>query len=251
MTDSNSESAAPGGARRSLRARVPAVVGWGVATLAALAAVLVGVLGLDPSSLVSRYAGSPGADGPLAHLNILPRETWKAEPLTETPAPLGEPHRITVHHEGGRVFSHLAREATARTLRGIQRHHRHANGWSDIAYHYVVDRRGRIWEGRLATQIGAHAGSLALNERNLGVLVLGNFDLQVPSGAQTQSLRALLDALCRLWKIPPSEVRGHREVRVSGGLGPTRCPGRYLEGWLKRYREDRATPASGGDPLRP
>ena len=33
-------------------------------------------------------------------------------------------------------------------LRGIQSFHQNTNGWCDIAYNFIVDRFGRIWEAR-------------------------------------------------------------------------------------------------------
>jgi N-acetyl-anhydromuramyl-L-alanine amidase AmpD len=146
------------------------------------------------------------------------------------------PRRITVHHLGGKAVADFDRPGAARRIKAIQKEHQDRRKWNDIAYHYVVDRGGRIWEGRPLSQLGAHAGSPAANEANIGVLILGNFDVQVPSGSQVSSLDRLVRALCRAKGIPRTSVYGHGEVRRQTGLAQTDCPGKYLRKWVEEFR---------------
>lgn len=202
-------------------------------------AVLLGALGviayerrlLDVSRLFRRK------DPLLAQLSVLPRKAWGALPAKSKAPAMRAPTRVTVHHEASGAFQETDREATVRRIQGIQRYHQQTKGWGDIAYHFVVDRVGRIWEGRPLSETGAHAGSQAANERNIGILVLGNFDLQEPSRAQLESLRRLLEALARFRGIPKSRMLGHAEIRREFGLGPTNCPGKYLQSWLEEFRK--------------
>ena len=71
-------------------------------------------------------------------------------------------------------------------LEWIRNGHR-GKGWSDIGYHYIIDRSGVVWQGRDITRWqGAHVKNR--NENNIGVMCLGNFMLQQPSAAQVAAL---------------------------------------------------------------
>ena len=68
------------------------------------------------------------------------------------------------------------------------------------------------------------------NEGNVGVMVLGNFDLQHPSREQLTTLQATLIYLMHQYRVPGSRLYTHKE------LNPTTCPGRSLQqtvAWLR------------------
>jgi N-acetyl-anhydromuramyl-L-alanine amidase AmpD len=151
------------------------------------------------------------------------------------------PWRITVHHEGSNTEDLTSEAGVAERLRTITRVQQQSVGEGglgagDLAYHFVIDRSGRIWEGRLLNWQGAHAGNEAANTGNIGIVLLGNFDLQEPSVSQLLSLRQLLANLCQRYAIRPENIYGHDEVKSQYGLPPTRCPGRHLSAWLRSYR---------------
>src|SRR3546814_12934624 len=62
---------------------------------------------------------------------------------------------------------------TAGILRGIYRYHTKTLGWFDIGYNFLIDRFGRIWEGRsggIGNLVqGAH--TLGFNHTSVGVAV--------------------------------------------------------------------------------
>lgn len=168
----------------------------------------------------------------------LPRREWGASEDVKLTVALGTPRRITVHHSGGGVFSSIDRIAVGRAIRGIQDTHIAANGWDDIGYHFIIDSAGRAWEGRHLDRIGAHAGSRELNMGNIGILVLGNFDLQQPTSWQLQRLAQMLSLLQRRFFIADRDVYTHSGIRAMAGLSPTACPGRHIAQWLKSRREE-------------
>ena len=139
-------------------------------------------------------------------------------------------NRITVHHEGWTRVRFTDRATTAARVRQIQRIHVRDRGWGDIGYHYVVDRAGRVWEGRPLRYQGAHVKYN--NEHNIGVLVLGNFENQSPSKAQVDRVAVLLRSLAREHRIPVSRIRTHREFPDA----KTVCPGRKLQPLVARMR---------------
>ena len=70
-------------------------------------------------------------------------------------------------------------------LRGIYAYHVEGRGWRDIGYNFLVDRFGRIWEGRYGgvdkAVVGAH--TLGYNEVAFAMSAIGNFDIAQPPQA--------------------------------------------------------------------
>jgi len=145
---------------------------------------------------------------------------------------LGVVSTITVHHDGmPPVTLRSARDVAAR-IDGI-RHAHQSRGWGDIGYHYIVDPFGRVWQGRPLAYQGAHVRDH--NPHNLGVLNLGNFEIQSPTAAQLTTLERFLADRMTAHHVPLARLRTHRE------LMPTLCPGRSLQAAMNRMR--RISPA--------
>jgi hypothetical protein len=121
-------------------------------------------------------------------------------------------------------------------IRGIYAYHTQSRGWSDIGYNFLVDRFGRIWEGRYGgvdrPVVGAH--TRGYNEYSFAMSAIGNFDVAQPPQAMLNAYASLF-----AWKLSLSNIRadatrlwvkdrylqainGHRDA------GQTACPGRYL-----------------------
>ena len=217
-----------------------------------LLAMLFTLLAWETSVLRTEEGEEPPApareatSGPVA----IPRGAWNASPVRPSARPMGPPRRITVHHSGSRS-SRFAVADVAREIRGIQHDHQDRAGWADIAYHFIIDRAGRLWEGRSLALQGAHAGDDASNRGNIGVCLLGDFDVEGPTAEQRRTLRDLVSRLETLYGIPPAEVYSHRGVRAAHGLGSTICPGRHLLAMVEDLRCDgRESPsAAGGEPV--
>ena len=140
--------------------------------------------------------------------------------------------KITIHHSdevGNLVFDGTFAQSAA-ALRSIQRQHLEGNAWGDIGYHFLVDGRGRVFEGRSLEWQGAHAGDSSKNRRNIGICLLGNFDKSHPSNEAQASLRKLLEDLRREHRISKGKIYLHSEFKT------TSCPGRHLTQWVKSYR---------------
>ena len=129
-------------------------------------------------------------------------------------------------------------------LRGIYAYHTQSRGWRDIGYNYLVDRFGRIWEGRYGgvdrAVVGAH--TLGYNEVSFAMSAIGNFDV-------ARRPQAVLNAYARLfaWKLSLYNIRAdnprvyvkNRYLRAINGhrdVGQTACPGRYLYAKLPYIR---------------
>jgi flagellar hook assembly protein FlgD len=153
-----------------------------------------------------------------------------------------------VHHTAG-TNSYSASQSAA-IVRGIQRYHVLSNGWNDIGYNYLVDKYGRIFEGRrgglIQNVIGAHAQGF--NTGSVGVAVLGTYGSARISTAARNALQRLLawrldaghvDPVSLLNftsygndRFPAGRVVRLRAVSGHRDTGYTSCPGTALYGQL-------------------
>ena len=105
-------------------------------------------------------------------------------------------------------------------LASIYAYHTGTNGWCDTAYNFIVDRFGRIWEGRsggVANPIvGGHAQGF--NTGSVGVSFLGQFEPGASPTAAEPSTQAL-DAAARVigWKLGLYGIDPTGKVSVTSG----------------------------------
>ena len=117
-------------------------------------------------------------------------------------------------------------------IRSIYAYHVQSRGWSDIGYNFLVDRFGRIWEGRYGgvdkPVVGAH--TLGYNEYSFAMSAIGNFDVVQPPEAMLQAYGALF-----AWKLAlhgvdpprrPSRSAARRSRRSTATATPARPPAR-------------------------
>ncbi len=180
----------------------------------------------------------PEPAGPSASSGqVLPRHAWAGgRPIPARMDRMLPVWRITVHHDGLPPVTLRGRQDVADRIDLIRRSHQQ-RGWGDIGYHFVVDPEGRLWEGRPLAYQGAHVG--ATNEGNLGVLCLGNFEIQHPTGAQLSALDGFLIQQMRGYGVTARALHTHRE------LAPTACPGRNLQAHMDSVRSSGGVLARG------
>ncbi|MEM9021186.1 MAG: peptidoglycan recognition family protein [Planctomycetota bacterium] len=176
-----------------------------------------------PSQTVNRATHeSPATLPPRVTLSCISRSQWtRTGPIASRVNPMNGINKLTIHHEGWRTVYFSDRQSTAARIEQIRNAHVNGNRWGDIGYHYIVDRAGRVWEGRAITSQGAHVRQN--NEHNLGVLVLGNFDKQSPSDAQYRSVITTVSRLRQIHNINRRNIRSHQEIVA------TQCPGRVMQ----------------------
>jgi hypothetical protein len=167
------------------------------------ASAAVAGLGVLPQTL-------PGGEGMPP---IVPREAWARGRCPPRVAPeLGAVQMAFVHHTEN-PNGYRAGEVPG-MLRAIYQFHRYGRGWNDIGYNFVIDRFGRIFEGRAGgvdeAIVGAHAGGY--NYRSTGVAVLGEYGAVNIAPAAHLALAHLLAWKLSLHGIP---VAGRVTVRVN------------------------------------
>ena len=116
-----------------------------------------------------------------------------------------------VHHTA--TGNDYRREEVPALLRAIYRYHTHNLGWSDIGYNFVVDRFGRIWQGRAGGN-GARRCAVrtpsASTSTSTGVAVLGH--VHRASGRTERIRRALVHLAA--WKLDRYHRRPRGKVTV-------------------------------------
>lgn len=123
-------------------------------------------------------------------------------------------------------------------MQAIQDLHQNVRGWSDIGYHFVVDKAGNIYQGRPETVLGAHAGGH--NTGNTGVCVLGCYHPPEPlcfdkfTDDSQDTLVVLYAWLGQAYTIDPMVLLGHRDYSGQN----TSCPGNNVWEYLPAIRED-------------
>lgn len=160
---------------------------------------------------------------------VMSRSNWTRSGIARPTEinPMNGIRRITVHHDAIVSTDLRSSSDVARRIESIRRSHVQ-RGWADIGYHYVVDPQGRVWEARSLTKQGAHVEDN--NENNMGVVVLGNFDVHPPSMAATTAVERFVAQQMQRYNVPLNRVYTHRELKS------TACPGSRLQRFMVATR---------------
>ncbi len=173
----------------------------------------------------------------LGEMSLIPRAAWEATPPNHNargerglydarrnpagwlryPEPLSEVLTTLVVHHSALPVGDGPRE--------IQRKHMEQRGFADIAYHFVIDPAGQLYEGRELGVRGAHTAGH--NTGTVGVVLLGNFEIEKPQSAPMETLERLARTLQEQYAI--THLAGHRDFMP----GETVCPGQSLAPWLQ------------------
>jgi hypothetical protein len=202
-------------------------------------------------------ANAPTAATPtgVAEPLILSRASWGADEskVRNTPTYMPTIKAAVLHHTAGP--NNYTRSQVPSIIRGDYAYHL-SRGWSDIGYNALVDRFGRIWEGRAGgltkAVMGAHAGGF--NTDTFGVSMIGNYDVKRPTAASITAVTRVM-----AWKLDLNHRNpfGTTQLTSAGGgtarykagtthtfpvimghrnTGFTACPGRYLYPYLPSIR---------------
>lgn len=166
---------------------------------------------------------------------IYSRAQWGAKPPKEPYTP-DTYWRITLHHTDGLQTHALA--DSEQELRFIQDFHMNGRGWDDIAYHFLIDAEGRIFEGRPMGALGAH--TLHNNEGNIGIALMATHQAPKNDPVTQKEYDALVSLgryLVAHYNIDPATLKGHRDYK------DTDCPGDLAYRLLPELRQRFAEPA--------
>ncbi|WP_141397301.1 FG-GAP-like repeat-containing protein [Mobilicoccus massiliensis] len=181
----------------------------------------------DANTGVQAGAAQAAASRP----TIRSRAQWGADESIRKGSPsYGVVRGAIVHHTAG--TNNYSPSQVPAILRGIYAFHVKDRGWSDIGYNFLVDKWGRVWEGRYGgtnrSLVGAQASGF--NGVTMGISVMGDYRYVNPP-------QASIDAVTRViaWKasIHGFDPRGrfthngksYRNVSGHRDVGQTSCPG--------------------------
>jgi hypothetical protein len=146
---------------------------------------------------------------PARGLQINPRSSWASGLGPKGPLSSEDVRFLIVHHSA----SHNGRSGadTPAILRSWYEYHTGTKGWNDIAYNFVIDSDGGIWEARKGSIDGPVAGDATGGNQGFTQLVclVGDFNTAKPTGAAKSSLVLLLAWLADRYDIstaPGEEV---------------------------------------------
>jgi hypothetical protein len=145
---------------------------------------------------------APGIDQP----TIITRTAWGADPLYLTWAPRFQPAtKIIVHHTADGSNPDGSPESYAKLIRAIYYYHAVTQDWGDIAYNYLIDPLGNLYEGRYSDDndaspigedlygnavVGGHCYNY--NTGTIGIAVLGTYRDHEISAAACAALEQLI-----------------------------------------------------------
>ncbi|MEY3606471.1 MAG: hypothetical protein RL289_651, partial [Actinomycetota bacterium] len=201
--------------------------------------------------------------------NIVTRAQWGANETWRDPVPRMGTTIVAgfVHHTAS--TNNYSPEQAPAQMRALYAYYTKSLKYADMAYNFLVDQYGTVYEGRNACTfgstkpcdgptlpvIGAHTAGL--NRNTFAISAIGNYDTKKPSNpeAMVESIASLM-----AWKLAPygldpnanasmvstdtsglskysngmtavtPVISGHRDV------GRTACPGRYLYPYLPAIR---------------
>jgi hypothetical protein len=193
----------------------------------------LGVAGEALAGLWGMAAPDP-AVAKVARPGFITRREWGADESLRSLYCDGQPDYADrlkvayVHHTAG--SNTYSRSESDDVVRAIYSYHVRGRHYCDIAYNFLVDRFGRIYEGRYGgvsePVIGGHASGF--NTGSTGVVAMGDFTTKRPSRALRSGLKRVLAWRLDVAHLPPTGWN----FMESGGGGTSR----YDEGQVVRLR---------------
>jgi len=159
----------------------------------------------DPNQIVNgEKILIPQTRGPRAVIPLYPTKRWTHIVIHHTATEMGNARTIDImHHERG--------------------------FWNGLGYDFLIDNGtdskmdGQIEVGPrwIKQEVGAHANAAGMNEKGIGIALIGNFSKERVSPRELDSLVFLVKTLKNYYHIPDENIIGHRDVPGK----TTECPG--------------------------
>ncbi|MFH8762950.1 peptidoglycan recognition protein [Streptomyces althioticus] len=111
-------------------------------------------------------------------------------------------------------------------IRGFYRYHTKSLGWRDIGYNFLVDKCGRIYEGRaggVAKPVkGAH--TMGFNTKTTGIAVIGSYGSKAPSSKAVKAVARLT-----AWKLGLHGMNPKKKTSLTSGGGNLYAKGKKVK----------------------
>ncbi|MFJ7180844.1 peptidoglycan recognition protein [Streptomyces massasporeus] len=213
-------------------------------------------LALGPGELTERQLRAKPYVGPRP--GIVTRRGWGAnEGLRESGFRYTKKVKAAFVHHTASGNNYRCSQVPS-LIRSIYRYHVKSMGWRDIGYNFLIDKCGKIYEGRAGgvakPVLGAH--TLGFNSDSMGIAVLGSYGATKPSKSAVKAVARLTAWKLGLYQVNPKGKttlksagsnlhRKGKKVRLNVISGhrdgfKTECPGRKLYGKLSSARSKAA-----------
>ncbi|MFD7242574.1 peptidoglycan recognition protein family protein [Streptomyces massasporeus] len=213
-------------------------------------------LALNPGALPERQLQAKPYVGPRP--GIVTRRGWGAnEGLRESGFRYTKKVKAAFVHHTASGNNYRCSQVPS-LIRSIYRYHVKSMGWRDIGYNFLIDKCGKIYEGRAGgvakPVLGAH--TLGFNSNSMGIAVLGSYGATKPSKSAVKAVARLTAWKLGLYRVNPKGKttlksagsnlhRKGKKVRLNVISGhrdgfKTECPGRKLYGKLGSARSKAA-----------
>ncbi|MDT9592690.1 FG-GAP-like repeat-containing protein [Nocardioides zeae] len=187
---------------------------------------------------VALQAASTGAAQPA----IYSRSQWGADESMRDGNPRYATVRGAVIHHTVNANNYTEAQVPG-IIRGIYAYHVRSQGWSDVGYNFLVDKFGRLWEGRAGGITRAVRGAhiAAHNDWAFGISAIGNYETAQPTAAMQEAIAKLIAWKLSIHGISATSTQTWGSVRMPAIIGhrdggSTACPGRYLYAKLGAIR---------------
>ncbi len=192
---------------------------------------------------------------------IISRSQWGADESLRRSGPKFAPtiKAAFIHHTASK--SNYSPEEAPAQMRNLYTYFTKGLKYSDMAYNFIVDRFGRLYEGRGGGMdkavVGGHTAGF--NDQTFAISALGNFQTFKPNDPE---MVAMVDSVSSLlaWKLSmnhrdpngqttlvsdsgagtsnykPGQTATALVIGGHGDIGSTSCPGKYLEAQLPAIR---------------
>jgi hypothetical protein len=164
---------------------------------------------------VGAALGGTPADAVVAKPSIIRRKEWGADERLRNCGPdyASKLKMAYVHHTVH--ANNYTRSESDDLIRGIYAYHTNSKGWCDIAYNFLIDRFGRIFEGRFGGMtkpvIGGHAQGF--NTGSTGVAAIATYTKARPPVAVIRAFKHVL-----AWRLDHAYLKPTGwATMVSGG----------------------------------
>ncbi len=152
-------------------------------------------------------------------VQVVSRAEWKARPPMADRLHRHTPRLLTIHHAG--VLDD-GRTPGDQKMRGLLRFSQEEKRWGDVPYHFVIDRSGRVFEGRGLAFAPDTNTDYDVNG-HVGICINGDLTRQPLLEAQYRSLVSLLVQLAPELRIADDRIATHQDY------ARTACPGSLVK----------------------
>ena len=205
------------------------------------------------------HTPAASASAAAAMPTIITRKQWGADESLRGSTTYNTTVKAIVIHHTASSNDYTAATAAAQ-IRGIYAYDTKGLGWSDIAYNFLVDKFGRVYEGRAGsiTQAVRGAHAMGFNTNTMGIAALGNYQTAQPPAVMVDAIAKVAGWKLSQYGVDPSATT---KLTSAGGTGTkyaagvvatlptvnahqntsfTLCPGQYLYPLMSTIRSKAA-----------